>query len=259
MRDLIEDGMGRSPLDPGEALRRAARPALPKRFYKSVTVAERPEGFSVLLDSRSVKTPAGKPLAAPSRAIAEAIAAEWQAQSEIIDPAKMPATTLANSIIDGVAPRADEVAADVAKFFASDLLFYRADGPQGLIRRQAAHWDPVLAWATDALGARFILAEGVMPVTQPESALHAARRAIPTDPWSIGALQVVTALTGSALLALALAHGVRSADEVWIAAHVDEDWNSEKWGADELATERRAARRTEFDAAALVVREIGRR
>src|SRR3974390_330690 len=138
MRDLIEEGIGRSPLDPGEASRRAARPALPKRFYKSVTVSEGQSageaGFSILLDGRSVKTPAGKPLAAPSRAIAEAIAAEWQAQGEIIDPGKMPATTLANSIIDGVAPRIDEVADDVAKFFASDLLFYRADGPEGLIR-----------------------------------------------------------------------------------------------------------------------------
>ncbi len=260
MRELIEEGMGRSPLDPGEALRRSVRRELPKRFYKAVTVEEGPEGFAILLDGRTVKTPAGKPLAAPSRAIAETIAAEWQAQGEIIDPAKMPATTLANSIIDGVTPRKNEVAADVAKFFASDLLFYRAEGPAGLIQRQAEHWDPVLAWATDALGARFILAEGVMPVTQPESALSAARQAIPDEPWVVGALQVVTALTGSALLALALAHGVRSADEVWTAAHVEEDWNAEKWGGDELALERRAARRAEFDAAALVVREVaGRR
>ncbi len=262
MRELIEQGMGRSPLDPGEALRRAARPSLPNRFYKSVTTGVSDEDgkqvFTVLLDGRAAKTPAGKLLAAPSHAIAEAIAAEWQAQSEVVDPAKMPTTTLANAIIDGVAPRAQEVATDVAKFFASDLLFYRADGPEGLIRRQAEHWDPVLDWATDALGARFILAEGVMPVTQPQNALEAARRAIPHDPWTIGALQVVTALTGSALLALALAHGARDADQVWTAAHVDEDWNSEKWGADELAQERRAARRAEFDAAALVVREIGR-
>jgi chaperone required for assembly of F1-ATPase len=263
MRELIEEGMGRSPLDPGEALRRAARPSLPNRFYKSVTTGEVKEreqqAFTVLLDGRAVKTPAGKLLAAPSRAVAEAIAAEWQAQSEVIDPAKMPTTTLANSIIDGVAPRTGEVVADITKFFASDLLFYRADGPEGLIRRQAEHWDPVLAWATDALDARFILAEGVMPVTQPQSALEAARRGIPAEPWAVGALQVVTALTGSALLALALAHGVHNADEVWAAAHVDEDWNSEKWGADELAQERRAARRAEFDAAALIVREVSAR
>ena len=261
MRELIEDGMGRSPLDPGEALRRAARPALPKRFYAAATVAERQAeqqvGFAILLDGRSIKTPASKGLVAPSRAIADAIAAEWQAQGETIDPAKMPMTTLANSIIDGVTPRTAEVAADVAKFLNSDLLFYRADGPEGLIRRQAEHWDPVLAWAADVLGARFILAEGVMPVTQPDAALQAARAAIPSDPWSVGALQVVTALTGSALLALALAHRFREPNEVWTAAHVDEDWNIAQWGSDELALERRAARRAEFDAAALIVREAG--
>lgn len=263
MRELIEEGMGRSPLDPGEASRRAARPTLPKRFYKSVTVSEvQGEGqasFAILLDGRPVKTPARQALAAPTRAIADAIAAEWQAQGETIDPATMPATTLANSIIDGVTSRMGEVAADIAKFLTSDLVFYRADGPDGLVRRQAQHWDPVLTWAAAALGARFILAEGVMPVAQPESALNAATRAIPAEPWVVGALQVVTALTGSALLALALAHGVRSADEVWSAAHVDEDWNSKQWGADELALERRAARRAEFDAAARVLREVSER
>jgi chaperone required for assembly of F1-ATPase len=257
MRELIEEGMGRSPLDRGEALRRATRTALPKRFYKSVTVEEGQAGLAILLDARPVKTPARQALAAPSRAIADAIAAEWWAQGETIDPATMPMTTLANSIIDGVTPRAGDVAADIAKFLTSDLLFYRAGGPEGLVRRQGEHWDPILAWATDALGARFVLAEGVMPVAQPESALNAAAKAIPTGPWVVGALQVVTALTGSALLALALAHGACNSDEVWVAAHVDEDWNSDQWGTDELALERRAARRAEFDAAALVLRETG--
>ena len=259
MRELIEEGMGRSPLDPGEPLRRSVRRELPKRFYKSVTITQTREGFGIQLDGRSVKTPAGKALAAPSRAIAEAIAAEWQAQGEVIDPAKMPITRLANSVIDGVALRTDEIIADIAKFFGSDLLFYRANGPEALVRRQAAQWDPVLAWATECFGAHFILSEGVMPVVQPESAVRAASQAIPTDPWAVGALHVITALTGSALLALALAHGFHNADEVWTAAHLEEDWNSEQWGTDELALERRAARRAEFDAAALVVREIGGR
>jgi chaperone required for assembly of F1-ATPase len=237
---------------------------LPKRFYKSVTVGERQgegeAGFAILLDGRPVKTPARQALAAPTRAVADAIAAEWQAQRETIDPATMPATTLASSIIDGVTPRTGEVAADIAKFLTSDLLLYRADGPEGLVRRQAEHWDPVLTWAADTLGARFILAEGVMPVTQPDSAVNAATKAIPVDPWAVGALQVATALTGSALLGLALAHGACSADAVWTAAHIDEDWNSEQWGSDELALERRAARRAEFDAATFVLSEVsGRR
>ena len=142
MRELIEEGMGRSPLDPGEALRRSVRRELPKRFYKSVTVAEGSRGgptegraagqagFAILLDGRPVKTPAHNGFAAPSRVIADVIAAEWAAQGEVIDPATMPMTRLANSIIDGIAPRTDETAADITKFFGSDLLFYRADGPE---------------------------------------------------------------------------------------------------------------------------------
>jgi len=259
MRELIEEGMGRSPLDPGEALRRSVRRELPKRFYKSVTTAETGEGFAILLDSRSVKTPASKVLAAPTRAIGEAIAAEWQAQHEVIDPAKMPTTRVANSVIDGVALRTTDIVADIAKFFGSDLLFYRADGPETLVRRQAEHWDPILAWATESFGAHFVLSEGVMPVVQADSAVRAASEAIPADPWAVGALHVVTALTGSALLSLALAYGFRNADEVWTAAHLEEDWNSEQWGTDELALERRAARRAEFDAAALIVSEVCRR
>jgi chaperone required for assembly of F1-ATPase len=168
----------------------------------------------------------------------------------------MPTTRLANSIIDGIAERTSEVIADIAKFFGSDLLFYRADGPEGLVRRQAEHWDPVLTWAAESFGARFILAAGVMPVAQPEAAMRAASQAIPTDPWAVGALHVVTALTGSALLALALAHGFRSAEEIWTAANVEEDWNTDRWGKDDLAIDRLVARRAEFDAAVLVVGEV---
>jgi chaperone required for assembly of F1-ATPase len=258
MRELIEEGMGRSPLDPGETLKRSARRELPKRFYKSVTVGDGPDGgFAILLDGRAVKTPATKPFAAPTRAIAEAIAAEWQAQADVIDPTKMPTTRLANSIIDGITERTGEIRADIAKFFGSDLLFYRAEGPEGLVKRQAEHWDPVLAWAAERLGARFILAEGIMHVTQPAAAVSAASQAIPTDPWAVGALHVVTALTGSALLALALALGFRNAEQAWTASNVEEDWNTDQWGNDDLAIDRLVVRRAEFHAAALILREIG--
>jgi chaperone required for assembly of F1-ATPase len=257
MRELIEEGMGRSPLDPGETLKRSARRELPKRFYKSVTIAEGPAGgFAILLDGRPVKTPATKPFAAPTRAIAEAIAAEWQAQSDVIDPTKMPTTRLANSIIDGITERTGEITADIARFFGADLLFYRAEGPEGLVRRQAEHWDPVLAWAVERFGARFILAEGIMHVAQPEAAVSAASQAIPTNPWAVGALHVVTALTGSALLALALAYGFRSAEDVWTASSVEEDWNTDQWGNDDLAIDRLVARRAEYDAATLIVGEM---
>src|SRR5262249_31736486 len=158
--------------------------------------------------------------------------AEWDSQGESIDPATMPLTRLANSIIDGVAAAPAPVAADIEKYLGSDLLFYRAEGPQRLVERQARLWNPGLAWAREALGARLVLAEGVVHVAQPAGAIAAARAAIPSAPWRLGALHAITTLTGSALLALALAGGHLTADQVWDAAHVDEDWNMEQWGRD---------------------------
>jgi chaperone required for assembly of F1-ATPase len=122
--------------------------------------------------------------------------------------------------------------------------------------REAAHWDPVLFWAAETLGAHFILSEGIMHVAQPAQAIEAARAALPEDPWSIGALHVITTLTGSALLALALAHRARDADQVWAAAHVDEDWNADQWGVDEEAAGRRAARLRDFTAAVAVLEAV---
>ena len=119
-------------------------------------------------------------------------------------------------------------------------MFYRAGFPEALVARQAAHWDPVLLWAAEALGAHFILAEGIVHVRQPETAVAAARAALPAEPWPVAALHVVTTMTGSALLALALMHGVLDGAQVWAAAHVDEDWNIEKWGVDEEVAARRA-------------------
>src|SRR5258707_13470385 len=168
----------------------------------------------------------------------------------------MPLTRFANSVVDAVVDRVEAVVADVAKYFASDLLFYRAGHPEALVAREAELWDPVLFWAADALGAHFILAEGVVHVRQPDSAIAAARAALPSDPWSIAALHVITTLTGSALLALALMRGVLDQDQVWAAAHVDEDWNSEQWGVDEEVAARRAARLGDFRAAATILKGL---
>lgn len=252
MRDIFDDLFHHQPLDPTESARRNLRPQLRKRFYERPHVADAAP-FSVLLDGRGVKTPAGQPLAAPVRVLGEAIAAEWDAQGERIDPATMPLTRLANTIIDGVAAAPAPVADEVAQFLGSDLLCYRADTPAGLVARQAQHWDPVLDWARDALGARFILGQGVMFVAQPDRAIAAARAQIPSDPWRLGAVHMVTTLTGSALLALALAHGALDTEAAWAAAHVDEDWNMDQWGRDELALARRAARFAEMQAAATVL------
>jgi chaperone required for assembly of F1-ATPase len=258
MRELLEDLAVQS-LDPREAARRSLRQPSRARFYREATVGPLENGvFPVLLDGRAVRTPARRPLASPSVALTSRLAAEWDAQSERIDPASMPLTRLANSIIDGVADGPQPVADEIAHYLASDLLFYRAEGPAGLVAAQSAHWDPLIAWAQEALGARFMLAEGVMFVAQPERAIAAVRAAIPQDGslqdiWRLGAVHVVTTLCGSALLALALLRGRLSADEVWAAAHVDEDWNTAQWGRDDLALERRAFRRREMQAAATVV------
>jgi chaperone required for assembly of F1-ATPase len=256
MRDIFEEIFAKDPLDAIEAARRSMRPTLRHRFYDKATVEGTPEGFAILLDGKPVRTPARRLLTAPARGLAEAIAAEWDAQKEVIDPAAMPLTRLANSIIDGVAPTPLPVAEEIAQYLGSDLLFYRAEGPQALVERQARQWDPVLAWARDVLGARFVLAAGVMFVEQPEAAIAAATAVIPADPWRLGAVSSITTLTGSALLALAMLRGRLSLDEAWAAAHVDEDWNMEFWGRDQRALERRAYRFAEMQAAAEVLKLI---
>ena len=258
MRELFDEVAGHSPLDPEEAVRRTTRGPRRKRFYAQAGVAETPKGFGVTLDGKPVRTPSKRLVAAPTREIAEAIAAEWDAQKEIIDLATMPLTRLANTVIDAVASRVEAVADDIARYFHSDLLFYRAGHPDTLVAREAEHWDPVLFWAADRLGAHFILTEGIVYVRQPDQAVAAARAAVPADPWSIAALHMVTTLTGSALLALALLRGVLDEDQVWAAAHVDEDWNVEQWGVDEEVAARRLARFLDFRAAAGVLASLTR-
>ena len=147
MRELFDEVAGKSPLDPREASRKSSRTPLRKRFYTSAGVAEGPDGFAVTLDGKLIRTPGKNALVAPTRELAEAMASEWEAQPEMIDPMAMPLTRLANSVIDGVAGNVQAVADDAAKYFETDLLFYRAGFPEALIARQAEHWDPALRWA----------------------------------------------------------------------------------------------------------------
>jgi chaperone required for assembly of F1-ATPase len=256
MRDIFEDIFKGEALDPMELARRSVRRTLRKRFYDKAGIAPEGDGFVVTLDGKPVRTPARRPLAAPSRELAQAIADEWQAQDDVIDPSHMPLTRLANSIIDGVADKPDEVRDEIVKYLGSDLLFYRADGPEGLTERQAQAWNPIVRWAADALGARFIMVEGVVFAAQPEEAIAAAAKAIPTNIWRLGAVHSVMTLTGSALLALALDHGAIDAEQAWTAAHVDEDWQMEQWGRDTLAMERRAHREAEIKSAATVLKLV---
>ncbi len=162
MRDIFTEVFESEPVDPMESARRGARPKLRARFYQRAEAGEAGEGgVPILLDGKPVRTPAKAALAAPSRELAQALAAEWDAQRDVIDPARMPLTRLANAIIDGVAKKPEPVAAEIEKYLGSDLLFYRADEPEGLVAAQAQHWDPILQWARETFGAHFVLAQGI--------------------------------------------------------------------------------------------------
>ncbi len=246
--------------DPVEAARGPSRP-LPKRFYKVAVAAPADGGYGIFLDGRPVNTPARRPLVAPSRPLAEAIAAEWASQGETINPATMPLTKLANTALDGVAAQMAEVEVDIAKYAASDLICYRAGEPESLAAAQSAAWDPVVAFARDKIGAKFALAEGVMFIEQPQEALDAFARALREHvgegagaPLRLAALSVMTTLSGSAVIALATALREIDMAAAWDAAHVDEDWQMRAWGADAEAMARRAARFKEFEAAATLSR-----
>ncbi len=254
MRDILTDVLAHQPLDPQESARRGGRPSLRKRFYTKAHVGAAADGgFALLLDGKPVRTPAKRLLAAPAQALAEKIAGEWNAQTEAIDPSTMPLTRLANVVIDALVTAPQPVIDEVVKYLGSDLICYRAGTPASLIERQAQAWDPVLAWAHQTLGARFMQIEGVVYAEQPPAAVAAASAAIPTEPWRLGAVASMTVLTGSALLALAVAHGAIDATTAWTAAHVDEDWQMGQWGHDEAALARRALRQTEMQAAADVL------
>jgi len=253
VRNLLEelaDGEG-----PMQRAQRGMRPVLPKRFYKEARAVERDGVFALELDGKAARTPARNLLAVPHRELGEALAAEWNALSETIDPSKMPLTRLLNVAIDRLVAEGDAVATDIANYAGSDLVCYRATEPEGLVEAQAAAWDPVLDWARETLDARFVLSAGIRHVAQPEASLAAVLDAVKSveRPFALAALATATALTGSALISLMLARGAIDADRAWAAAHVDEDWNIRHWREDAEAMARRAARHTEFDAAAKVL------
>ena len=163
----------------------------------------------------------------------------------------MPLTRLANTTLDAVIASQDAVAADIVAFAGSDALCYRAEAPQDLVRQQAESWDPILLWAQLTLGAELATQNGIVPLQQPAAALAAIATAVAAyNPWELAAIHVMTTLTGSAVLALAVAHGQLSATDAWTAAHIDEDWQTARWGEDEEATARRGNRAVEMHAAA---------
>lgn len=245
------------PVDPYALARNEARASQLKRFYKEAMVLPHEGAFGLMLDGREARTPARTSLSLPTAEAAALLAAEWTAQGEIIEPSTMPVTRLVNSVIDGVAHTMDAVTAEITRYGSSDLLCYRAEAPAELVGLQAEAWDPVLAWAREAWQARLYLGEGVMHVAQPSHAVAAIGRAIaagigqgPGAPFRLGALHVMTTLTGSALLGLAVLHDRITVDDAWSKAHVDEDFQIARWGEDAEAAVRRDRRGNDMRAAA---------
>lgn len=256
---FIADGE-RNPLK--SAQRDMKRP-LPKRFYQQVDVQPLDQGFGIALDGKPVHTPARARLVLPTQSLAEAVAEEWRAQEQEIDPAKMPKTRLVNTALDGVAREKEAVAAEIAKFAGSDLVCYRAGAPESLIADQDAAWNPVLDFFREKFSARFLCSQGVMYVAQPQESLETILRAVekhgqgPDGALRLAALHVLTTLTGSALIALALVNGGLDFESAWAAAHVDEDHQMRFWGADDEALARRAARKAEMRSALEVFEALG--
>ncbi|MBS9475728.1 ATP12 family chaperone protein [Ancylobacter radicis] len=242
------------------AAKLAAQTAVPrmKRFYTAAGVAPTEDGgFRIELDGRPVRTPGRHIVRVPSLALAEVMAAEWGGQGAFIDPMSMPVTRLVNSALDGVEPNRAEVAAEIVKYAGSDLLCYRTDAPAALVDLQRDLWDPLLDWARAEIGAVFFLSEGVIHVEQPERSLQAIAAYLPDEALRLAALNLMTTLSGSSIIALAVWRGRLSAEDAWRAAHIDEDVQQQIWGTDAEASARRTARFRDFSAAALCLQLIG--
>jgi chaperone required for assembly of F1-ATPase len=236
--------------------RQVSKSPLRKRFYATVEVVPQERGFAIGLDGRVVMTPAKARLLLPTAAAAEAVAEEWRAQKDEINPDVMPLTRIVNSALDGVAQAMAGVTDEIVKYAETDLICYRAGDPQKLVAAQAAAWDPILSFVEAEIGARFFLAEGIIHVTQPPTSIAAVRDRVlqqtgsqDSAPIALACLSVMTTLTGSVLIPLALVGGAVSLEQAWGAAHVDEDFQISQWGADAEAMERRARRLNDMEAA----------
>lgn len=222
-----------------------------RRVYKSVSVEPGPSGFAIALDGKRAMTPAKRPLAVPSAALAEAIAGEWEAQGERIDPGAMPMTRLASIALDLVAPRTSQIIDNIVKYAETDLLCYRAEEPPELALRQHAAWQPVLDWAAERFGAPLVVTSGIVPLPQPRASLDALQAAVAVrDPWHLAALNLATGALGSLLLTLALAERRIDAEEAFAASVLDESFEIERWGEDAEQMRRRQGLREDVAAAA---------
>ena len=254
MRDQLEeahqhrdDGYGRA--------QHLNKVELPKRFYKDVAAGPVDGGFVVTLEGRPVRTPGRKlPVVVPAAAIATAMAEEWSAQGEFINPATMPMVRLINSAIESGEQSIPAFREEIIKFAAGDLMLYRAESPQELVSEQELAWDNALVILARHFGVAFEPTTGILHQAQPQATLdRLAESLVGENLFTLTALVSITGLTGSGLLAIGLWNKLFSPDQVWSAAHVDEDYQITHWGQDEEAADRRAMRRVEFDIAVAVL------
>jgi len=222
-----------------------------KRFWKAASAERADDGWTITLDGRPVRTPARAPLVVPTQELAQAIADEWNAVSDQVDPRAMPLTGLANAAIDRVATGRESFAAGIAKYGEGDLLCYRADRPAPLVERQAAAWDPLLEWARRRFDVDFVVTSGIAHVAQPEATVERLAHAVAVlDPFRLAGLSQLVTISGSLVAGLAVLEAHEGAAEAWDRVTVDERWQAEQWGADAEAERALAARRRDFLAAA---------
>ena len=258
MREFLEDAEAHREDGYGRAQAHAKR-ELPKRFYKDAAVQPMDGGYAVGLDGRVPRTPGMKPVVVPSEAIALEMAAEWSAQGEFIDPETMPLVRLVNSAVEAGEEAMRALRDEIVKYAGNDLLLYRADTPEGLVRRQEQFWDAALVALARHLDVAFQPTVGILHQPQPPATLDKLAAALEDEPLlPLTAMNAITSITGSGLLAIGHRHGLLSAEETWLAAHVDEDYNVELWGEVEEITTRRAKRRAEFDAAVRLLQLLTR-
>lgn len=221
-----------------------------KRFWTEAAAEPGPAGWTVRLDGREVRTPKRALMSLPGAALAEAVRAEWAGVGETLDPRAMPLTGLANAAIDHAQPDPAAFAAPLARYGEGDLLCYRADGPRSLIARQAATWDPPLAWARGRYDCEFVVTTGVVHAPQPAETVRRLAAALDAcGPFRLAAMNPLVTIGGSLVVALALLEGAIGEDEAWAATQLDELWQAEWWGDDAEALAAREARRRDWAAA----------
>lgn len=221
-----------------------------KRFYRAVSVTAADDGWRIVLDARELRTPARRTLSFPTPALAEAVAAEWDAQETDIVPRSMPLMKLASTAIDRITPDPAPTVGDVARYGETDLVCYRADRPRDLVLRQYAAWHPLLHWLEARHGIRLSVTEGVVPQPQDPLALAALADLVAAhDPLHLAALHAATTASGSVVIGLALLGREIDAAAAWRASRVDETWQAEQWGEDAEAVSHADALRAELAAA----------